>query len=134
MQKNVVIQLHIGNATGRNILAGVLKRIKDRDGCTIRIACGNDDFRRLSGFASAVIADASADIEILQSTIASGKPVVLLNDWRFKEQPPISAYRAHCWISDSGRWSPEQSENSLRKDGSRFSRQCCKNPKSPQCA
>jgi len=87
MQKNVVIQLHIGNATGRNILAGVLKRIKDRDGCTIRIACGNDDFRRLSGFASAVIADASADIEILQSTIASGKPVVLLNDWRFKEQP-----------------------------------------------
>ena len=87
MQKNVVIQLHIGNATGRNILAGVLKRIKDRDGCTIRIACGNDDFRSLSGFASAVIADASADIEILQSTIASGKPVVLLNDWRFKEQP-----------------------------------------------
>ena len=36
MQKNVGIQLHIGNATGRNILAGVLKRIKDRDGCTIR--------------------------------------------------------------------------------------------------
>ena len=88
MQKNVVIQLHIGNATGRNILAGVLKRIKDRDGCTIRIACGNDDFRSLSGFASAVIADASADIEILQSTIASGKPVVLLNDWRFSDQPP----------------------------------------------
>ena len=88
MQKNVVIQLHIGNATGRNILAGVLKRIKDRDGCTIRIACGNDDFRSLSGFASAVIADASADIEILQSTIASGKPIVLLNDWRFSDQPP----------------------------------------------
>jgi hypothetical protein len=35
MQKNVVIQLHIGNATGRNILAGVLKRIKDRDVYTI---------------------------------------------------------------------------------------------------
>ena len=85
MQKNVVIQLHIGNATGRNILAGVLKRIKDGDRCTIRIACGNDDFHRLSGFASAVIADASADIKILQSTIASCKPVVLLNDWRFKE-------------------------------------------------
>ena len=29
MQKNVVIQLHIGNATGRNILAGVLKRIEE---------------------------------------------------------------------------------------------------------
>jgi len=88
MQKNVVIQLHIGNATGRNILAGVLKRIKDRDGCTIRIASGNDDFLRLSTSASAVIADASADIEILQSTIASGKPIVLLNDWRFSDQPP----------------------------------------------
>lgn len=88
MQKNVVIQLHIGNATGRNILAGVLKRIKDRDGCTIRIACGNDDFRRLSGFASAVIADASADIETVLAAIAAGKPVVLLNDWRFKDQPP----------------------------------------------
>ena len=36
MQKNVVIQLHIGNATGRNILAGILKQIKDGDRCTIR--------------------------------------------------------------------------------------------------
>ena len=86
MQKNVVIHLHIGNATGRNILAGILKQIKDGDRCTIRIASGNDDLIRLSTSASAVIADASADIEILQSTIASGKPVVLLNDWRFKEQ------------------------------------------------
>ena len=31
MQKNVVIQFHIGNATGRNILAGVLKRINVHD-------------------------------------------------------------------------------------------------------
>ena len=88
MQKNVVIQLHIGNATGRNILAGVLKRIKDRDGCTIRIASGNDDLLRLSTSASAVIADASADIETVLAAIAAGKPVVLLNDWRFKDQPP----------------------------------------------
>ena len=88
MQKNVVIHLHIGNATGRNILAGILKRIKDRDGCTIRIACGNDDFLRLSTSASAVSADASADIETVLAAIAAGKPVVLLNDWRFKDQPP----------------------------------------------
>ena len=88
MQKNVVIHLHIGNATGRNILAGVLKRIKDRDGCTIRIASGNDDLLRLSTSASAVIADASADIETVLAAIAAGKPVVLLNDWRFKDQPP----------------------------------------------
>ena len=44
MQKNVVIQLHIGNATGRNILAGILKQIKDGDRCTIRIASGNDEY------------------------------------------------------------------------------------------
>lgn len=87
MQKNVVIHLHIGNATGRNILAGILKRIKDGDRCTIRITCSNDDFRRLSASASALIADASADIETVQAAIASGRPVVLLNDWRFKEQP-----------------------------------------------
>ncbi len=88
MQKNVVIQLHIGNATGRNILAGVLKRIKDADRCTIRITCSNDDFRRLSTSASAIIADTSADVETVQTAIAAGKPVVLLNDWRFKDQPP----------------------------------------------
>ena len=88
MQKNVVIQLHIGNATGRNILAGILKQIKDGDRCTIRIASGNDDFRRLSTSASAIIADTSADIETVQTAIAAGKPVVLLNDWRFKDQPP----------------------------------------------
>ena len=88
MQKNVVIHLHIGNATGRNILAGILKQIKDGDRCTIRIASGNDDLIRLSTSASAVIADASADIETVLAAIAAGKPVVLLNDWRFKDQPP----------------------------------------------
>ncbi len=57
MQKNVVIQLRIGNATGRNILAGILKRIRDTDNCTIRIASDAEDFRRLSASASAAIAE-----------------------------------------------------------------------------
>ena len=57
MQKNVVIQLRIGNATGRNILAGILKRIKGTDNCTIRIASDAEDFRRLSASASAAIAE-----------------------------------------------------------------------------
>ena len=61
MQKNVAIQLRIGNASGRNFLAGILKRIKDTDDCTIRIASDADDFRRLSASAMALIADSSAD-------------------------------------------------------------------------
>jgi len=85
MQKNIVIQLHISNATGRNILAGVLKHIKDGDKCSIRIASDVDHFRRLAATASAIIADMSADIETVQTAIASGKTVVLLNDWRLKE-------------------------------------------------
>lgn len=87
MQKNVVIQLRIGNATGRNILAGILKRIRDTDNCTIRIASDAEDFRRLSASATAAIADTSADADAVQAIIASGKPVVLLNDWRFKDHP-----------------------------------------------
>jgi hypothetical protein len=110
MQKNVVIQLYIGNATGRKILARVLKRIKDSDKCTIRITCDNDDFRRLSSSASALIADTSADIEMVQATIDAGKPVVLLNDWRIKNQPSnhrmspnISRSRERFLISDSAK-------------------------------
>ena len=38
MQKDVAILLRIGGATGRNILAGILERIKDRDNCTIPLA------------------------------------------------------------------------------------------------
>ena len=38
MQKTVVILLRTGNATGRNALAGVLRRIKDSDRCAVRIA------------------------------------------------------------------------------------------------
>ena len=87
MQKNVAIQLRIGNATGRNFLAGILKRIKDTDDCTIRIASDADDFRRLSASATALIADSSADAETVQAAVAAGKPVVLLNDWRFKDHP-----------------------------------------------
>ena len=85
MQKNIVIQLHISNATGRNILAGVLKHIKDGDKYSIRIASDVDHFRRLAATASAIIADMSADIDAVQAAIASGKTVVLLNDWRLKE-------------------------------------------------
>ena len=87
MQKNVVILLHTGNATGRNILAGILKRIKDSDGCTIRIASDADYFRQLSASASALIADTTAPAETIQKAVAEGKPVVLLNDWRFSEHP-----------------------------------------------
>ena len=85
MQKNIVMQLHISNATGRNILAGVLKHIKDGDKCSIRIASDVDHFRRLAATASAIITDMSADIDTVQAAIASGKPVVLLNDWRLTE-------------------------------------------------
>ena len=87
MQKNVAIQLRTGNATGRNILAGILKRIKDSDDCAIRIANDADDFRRLSASATALIADRSADTGTIQAATAAGKPVVLLNDWRFKDHP-----------------------------------------------
>ena len=88
MQKNVVILLRTGNATGRNILAGILKRIKDSDGCTIRIASDADYFRQLTASASALIADTTAPAEAIKKALADGKPVVLLNDWRFKDQPP----------------------------------------------
>ena len=87
MQKNVVILLRTGNATGRNALAGVLRRIKDSDRCAIRIASDADYFRRQSASASALIADTSAPADAIRAAIADGKPVVLLNDWRFKEHP-----------------------------------------------
>ena len=87
MQKNVVILLRTGNATGRNILAGILKRIKDSDGCSIRIASDADYFRQFATSASALIADTTAPAETVQKAIADGKPVVLLNDWRFREHP-----------------------------------------------
>ena len=87
MQKNVVILLRTGTATGRNALAGVLRRIKDSDRCDIRIASDADYFRQLSASASALIADTSAPADTIQAAFADGKPVVLLNDWRFKEHP-----------------------------------------------
>ena len=87
MQKNMVILLRTGNATGRNILAGILKRIKDRDKCTIRIANDAEDFRRIATSASMLIADASAPADTILKAVADGMPVVMLNDWRFKEQP-----------------------------------------------
>ena len=87
MQRNMVILLRTSNATGRNILAGILKRIKDRDKCTIRIASDAEDFRRLATSATMLIADASAPADTILKAVADGMPVVMLNDWRFKEQP-----------------------------------------------
>ena len=87
MQRDIAIRINLSNKTGRNILAGILKRIKDSDDCTIRIASDADDFRRLSTSAMALIADSSADAETIQAATAAGKPVVLLNDWRFKDHP-----------------------------------------------
>ena len=87
MQKNVVIRLRLETATGRNILAGILKGIRDRDNCAISIASDDDGFMRLAKTASAIIADTSSNIDTIQKAIADGKPVVLLNDWRFKKHP-----------------------------------------------
>ena len=87
MQKNVVIRLRLETATGRNILAGILKGIRNRDNYTINIASDDDGFMRLAETASAIIADTSADIDTIQKAVANGKPVVLLNDWRLKEHP-----------------------------------------------
>ena len=87
MKRNVVIRLWINTATGRNILAGILKHIKDSDNCAICIASDDDGFQRLATSASAIIADTSADANIIKAALASGKPVVLLNDWRFREHP-----------------------------------------------
>ena len=87
MQKDIIIKLYTQNATGRNILAGILKYIKDSDNFAINIACDDDGFTRLATTASALIADMSADIDTVKAAITSGKPVVLLNDWRIKEQP-----------------------------------------------
>ena len=87
MQKNVVIKLRLETATGRNILAGILKGIRDRDNCAISIASDDDGFMRLAATASAIIADTSSNIDTIQKAIADGKPVVLLNDWRFKNHP-----------------------------------------------
>ena len=88
MEKNIAVSICTTNAMGRNILAGILKRIKDGDRCTIRIASDSSDFQRLAMSASALIADASASAETINAAVAEGKPVVLLNDWRFKTQPP----------------------------------------------
>ena len=60
MQKNVVIRLRLETATGRNILAGVLKGIRDKDYCAINIASDDDGFMRLAERASAIVADTSA--------------------------------------------------------------------------
>lgn len=87
MQKNVVIRLRLETATGRNILAGILKGIRDRDNCAISIASDDDGFMRLAATASAIIADTSSNIDTIQKAIADGKPVVLLNDWRFRKHP-----------------------------------------------
>ena len=87
MQRDIAIRINLSNKTGRNFLAGILKRIKDTDDCTIRIASDADDFRRLSASATALIADRSADTGTIQAATAAGKPVVLLNDWRFKDHP-----------------------------------------------
>ena len=87
MQKNVVIRLRLETATGRNILAGILKGIRDRDNCSINIASDDDGFMRLAETASAVIADSSASVDTIRRAIADGKPVVLLNDWRLGEHP-----------------------------------------------
>ena len=84
MQKNVVIKLRLETATGRNILAGVLKGIRDRDNCAINIASDDDGFMRLAERASAIVADTSANIATIQKAIANGKAVVLLNDWRIR--------------------------------------------------
>ena len=83
----MVILLRTSNATGRNILSGILKRIRDRDKCTIRIAGDAEDFRRLATSATMLIADASAPADTILKAVSDGMPVVLLNDWRFKEQP-----------------------------------------------
>jgi len=90
MQKNMVILLRTGSTTGRNILAGILKRIKDRDRCTIRIASDAEDFQRLAASASMLIADASAPADTILKAVADGMPVVMLNDWRFREQQPAN--------------------------------------------
>ena len=87
MQKNVVIHLRLETATGRNILAGILKRIRDRDNCAINIANDGEGFMRLASTASAIIADASANIDTIQKAVSDGKPVVLLNDCRISEHP-----------------------------------------------
>lgn len=87
MQKNVVIRLRLETSTGRNILAGILKGIRDRDNCSINIASDDDGFMRLAETASAVIADSSANVDTIQKALADEKPVVLLNDWRFREHP-----------------------------------------------
>ena len=87
MKKNFVIRLRLETATGRNILAGILKRIKDSDNCAISIASDSDGLRRLAASASAIIVDTSAEADVIKEAFTSGKPVVLLNDWRFKEHP-----------------------------------------------
>jgi LacI family transcriptional regulator len=87
MQKNVVVLLRTGSETGRNMLAGILKRIKDSDRCAIRIAGNADYFSKASASASALIANVNAPVDTVRKALADGKPVVLLNDWRFKEHP-----------------------------------------------
>ncbi len=87
MQKNIVIQLRLWNATGRNILTGLLKRISYKDNYAIRIAGDADELRRILPSACALIADTSADEALVASAIADGKCVVLVNDWRFPEAP-----------------------------------------------
>ena len=88
MQKNVAIHINTKNTTGCKILAGVLKRIGDGDSCMIRIANDAGDFRRHIASSSAAIADSSTPIDDMREIIATGKPTVLLNDWRFTKHYP----------------------------------------------
>ncbi len=76
-----VIRLRLETATGRKILAGILKRIKDRDNCSINTASDNDGFKRLAANATAIIADTSADSGIV------GAAVVVKSDGAFEHSP-----------------------------------------------
>ena len=87
MEKTITIKLRTWNATGRNILVGILKRIKNTDECAIRIANDAEDFRRMATSSSAIIADRTADVDVVQAAITTGMPVVLINDRRIKDHP-----------------------------------------------
>ena len=88
MKRNIVIKLRIETSTGRRILAGILKKINDKDNCAINITGDIDTLQRFSGRADALIADSTADADIVKSLLESGKPVVLLNTWLTEEPLP----------------------------------------------
>ena len=88
MKRNVAIKLRLETSTGRRILAGILKKINDKDNCAINIASDVDTLQRFVGTADTLIADSTADPEIVKSLLAAGKPVVLLNTWLTEEPLP----------------------------------------------